>query len=39
MFAEITGNALRLMQVTPDETDQNSSLASLDKVNVSGEES
>ena len=39
VFAEITGNALRLMQVTPDETDQNSSLASLDKVNVSGEES
>ena len=39
VFSEITGNALRLMQVTPDETDQNSSLASLDKGNVSGEES
>lgn len=39
VFSEITGNALRLMQVTPDETDQNSSLASLDKGNVSGEDS
>ena len=39
VFSEITGNALRLMQVTPDETDQNSSLASLNKGNVSGEES
>ena len=39
VFSEITGNALRLMQVTPDETDQNSSLVSLDKGNVSGEES
>ena len=39
VFSEITGNALRLMQVTPDETDQNSSLVSLDKVNVSGEDS
>jgi cell division protein FtsI (penicillin-binding protein 3) len=39
VFSEITGNALRLMQVTPDETGQNSSLASLDKGNVSGEES
>ena len=39
VFSEITGNALRLMQVTPDETDQSSSLASLDKGNVSGEES
>ena len=39
VFAEITGNALRLMQVTPDETDQNSSLVSLDKGNVSGEDS
>ena len=38
-FSEITGNALRLMQVTPDETDQNSSLVSLDKGNVSGEDS
>ena len=39
VFSEITGNALRLMQVTPDETDQNSSLVSLDKGNVSGEDS
>ena len=39
VFSEITGNALRLMQVTPDETDQSSSLASLDKGNISGEES
>ena len=39
VFSEITGNALRLMQVTPDETDQNSSLVSLNKGNVSGEES
>jgi cell division protein FtsI (penicillin-binding protein 3) len=39
VFSEITGNALRLMQVTPDETGQNSSLASLDKGNDSGEES
>lgn len=39
VFSEITGNALRLMQVTPDETDQNTSLVSLDKGNVSGEES
>jgi cell division protein FtsI (penicillin-binding protein 3) len=39
VFSEITGNALRLMQVTPDETGQNSSLASLNKGNVSGEES
>lgn len=39
VFSEITGNALRLMQVTPDETDQSSSLVSLDKGNVSGEDS
>ena len=39
VFSEITGNALRLMQVTPDETDQNSSLVSLDKGNVGGEDS
>ena len=39
VFSEITGNALRLMQVTPDETDQNSSLVSLDKDNVSGGDS
>jgi cell division protein FtsI (penicillin-binding protein 3) len=39
VFSEITGNALRLMQVTPDETDQNSSLVSLDRGNVSGEDS
>ena len=39
VFSEITGKALRLMQVTPDETDQNSSLVSLDKGNVSGEDS
>lgn len=39
VFSEITGNALRLMQVTPDETDKNSSLVSLDKGNVSGEDS
>lgn len=39
VFSEITGNALRLMQVTPDETDQNTSLVSLDKGNVSGEDS
>lgn len=39
VFSEITGNALRLMQVTPDETDQTSSLVSLDKGNVSGEDS
>ena len=39
VFSEITGNALRLMQVTPDEIDQNSSLVSLDKGNVSGEDS
>ena len=39
VFSEITGNALRLMQVIPDETDQNSSLVSLDKGNVSGEDS
>ena len=39
VFSEITGNALRLMQVTPDETDQNTSLVSLDKGNISGEES
>ena len=39
VFSEITGNALRLMQVTPDETDQTSSLVSLDKGNGSGEES
>lgn len=39
VFSEITGNALRLMQVTPDEIDQNSSLASLVKGNIRGEES
>ena len=39
VFAEVTGNALRLMQVTPDETDQNSSLVRLDKSVVKGEES
>ena len=39
MFYEITGNALRLWQVTHDETDENSSLVSLDKGNVSGEDS
>ena len=39
VFAEVTGNALRLMQVTPDETDRNSSLVRLDKNVVKGEES
>jgi cell division protein FtsI (penicillin-binding protein 3) len=39
VFSEVTGKALRLMQITPDELDQNNSLVLSEQFITNGEES